>query len=216
MNKFITAAEAASKVKEGMTLMIGGFLANGTPETIVDELVKSGVKDLTIIANDTSFPDKGLGKLIVNNQVKKLIASHIGTNRYSGDKMNSGELEIEFSPQGTLAERIRAKGAGLGGVLTPVGLGTIIEEGKEKISIDGETYLLEKPLRADFAFIQATVADESGNLIYKGTTQNFNPLMAMAADTVIAEVEEVVATGSLNPENVHTPHIFVDFMVRKA
>lgn len=212
-NKRISAAEAASKVKEGMTVMIGGFLSNGSPEKIIDELVKSGVKNLTLISNDTSFPDRGCGKLIVNKQVKKLIASHIGTNPHTGQQMNSGELEVEFSPQGSLAERIRCGGSGLGGALTPVGIGTVIEEGKEVYTIDGKQFLLEKPLKADVALIGANLGDEWGNLIYKGTSQNFNPLMAMAAETVIAEIEDVQPEGSLAPESIHTPYIFVDYIV---
>jgi len=213
MNKFISPSDGASFVKDGMTLMIGGFLGHGTPERIIDEIVASGVKSLTLIVNDTAFPEKGCGKLVTNNQVKKLIVSHIGTNPNSGQKMNNGELEIEFSPQGTLAERIRSGGAGLGGILTPVGIGTIIEEGKQKIQVDGNDYLLEKPLRADIALIYATTADDMGNLIYMGTMRNFNPLMAMAADTVIAEVEELKPAGELSPETIHTPHIFVDYIV---
>lgn len=213
MNKLISPSDAASFIKDGMTLMIGGFLGHGTPERIIDEIVASGVKSLTLIVNDTAFPDKGCGKLVTNNQVKKLIVSHIGTNPNTGQKMNSGELEIEFSPQGTLAERIRSGGAGLGGILTPVGIGTIIEEGKQMIQVDGNDYLLEKPLRADIALIYATTADDLGNLIYMGTMRNFNPLMAMAADTVIAEVEELKPIGELSPEAIHTPHIFVDYIV---
>ena len=213
MNKLISPSDAASFVKDGMTLMIGGFLGHGTPERIIDEIVASGVKSLTLIVNDTAFPDKGCGKLVTNNQVKKLIVSHIGTNPNTGQKMNSGELEIEFSPQGTLAERIRSGGAGLGGILTPVGIGTIIEEGKQMIQVDGTDFLLEKPLRADIALIYATTADDLGNLIYMGTMRNFNPLMAMAADTVIAEVEELKPAGELSPETIHTPHIFVDYIV---
>ena len=213
MNKLISPSDAASFVKDGMTLMIGGFLGHGTPERIIDEIVASGVKSLTLIVNDTAFPDKGCGKLVTNNQVKKLIVSHIGTNPNTGQKMNSGELEIEFSPQGTLAERIRSGGAGLGGILTPVGIGTIIEEGKQMIQVDGTDFLIEKPLRADIALIYATRADDMGNLIYMGTTRNFNPLMAMAADTVIAEVEELKPAGELSPETIHTPHIFVDYIV---
>jgi len=213
MNKLISPSDAASFVKDGMTLMIGGFLGHGTPERIIDEIVASGVKSLTLIVNDTAFPDKGCGKLVTNNQVKKLIVSHIGTNPNTGQKMNSGELEIEFSPQGTLAERIRSGGAGLGGILTPVGIGTIIEEGKQMIQVDGTDFLLEKPLRADIALIYATKADDLGNLIYMGTMRNFNPLMAMAADTVIAEVEELKPAGELSPETIHTPHIFVDYIV---
>ena len=213
MNKLISPSDAASFVKDGMTLMIGGFLGHGTPERIIDEIVASGVKSLTLIVNDTAFPDKGCGKLVTNNQVKKLIVSHIGTNPNTGQKMNSGELEIEFSPQGTLAERIRSGGAGLGGILTPVGIGTIIEEGKQMIQVDATDFLLEKPLRADIALIYATTADDLGNLIYMGTMRNFNPLMAMAADTVIAEVEELKPIGELSPEAIHTPHIFVDYIV---
>lgn len=214
MNKAISAEKLSALFKDGMTIMVGGFLANGTPERIIDELVKSGVKDLTLIANDTSYPDRGCGRLIANHQVKKLIASHIGTNPMTGDQMNTGELVIEFSPQGTLAERVRAGGAGLGGVLTPTGLGTVIEEGKQRIEIDGEVFLLEKPIRADFAFIKGSVGDEFGNLIYKGTTQNFQPLMAMAADCVVAEIEEIHPIGQIPMEQIHTSGIFVDYILR--
>ncbi|SJL22973.1 CoA transferase subunit A [Porphyromonas gingivalis] len=214
MNKAISAEKLSALFKDGMTIMVGGFLANGTPERIIDELVKSGVKDLTLIANDTSYPDRGCGRLIANHQVKKLIASHIGTNPMTGDQMNTGELIIEFSPQGTLAERVRAGGAGLGGVLTPTGLGTVIEEGKQKIEIDGEVFLLEKPIRADFAFIKGSVGDEFGNLIYKGTTQNFQPLMAMAVDCVVAEIEEIHPIGQIPMEQIHTSGIFVDYILR--
>ncbi|AUR48435.1 butyrate-acetoacetate CoA-transferase, subunit A [Porphyromonas gingivalis TDC60] len=214
MNKAISAEKLSALFKDSMTIMVGGFLANGTPERIIDELVKSGVKDLTLIANDTSYPDRGCGRLIANHQVKKLIASHIGTNPMTGDQMNTGELVIEFSPQGTLAERVRAGGAGLGGVLTPTGLGTVIEEGKQKIEIDGEVFLLEKPIRADFAFIKGSVGDEFGNLIYKGTTQNFQPLMAMAADCVVAEIEEIHPIGQIPMEQIHTSGIFVDYILR--
>ncbi len=215
MNKEITLKEAVDKIQDGMTLMIGGFLAVGAPTQIVDALVEKGVKDLTIICNDTAFPDKSLGKLIVNHQVKKLYVSHIGTNPETANQMNAGELEIEFCPQGTLAERIRAKGAGLGGVLTATGLGTIIAEGKEIITVDGKEYLLEKPLGADVAIIGASIADEMGNLIYKGTTQNFNPIMATAADLVIAEVEELVKVGEIAPERIHTSGVYVDYIYRK-
>lgn len=214
MEKFISAAAAAAKIKNGMTVMIGGFLANGTPEKIIDELVKTGVKNLTLIVNDTAYPDRGCGKLIVNKQIKKLIVSHIGTNPHTSEQMNSGELEIEFCPQGSLAERVRAGGYGLGGVLTPTGLGTIVAEGKRVIEVDGKEYLLEKPIHADVALIRGSVGDKSGNLIYKGTTNNFNSLMATAADTVIAEVGELVEVGELSPETVHTPSIFVDYIVK--
>lgn len=213
MNKIISVSEAAGKVKSGMTLMIGGFMAAGTPERIVDELVKMGVKDLTIVCNDTAFPDKGIGKLISNKQVKKLIVSHIGTNPRTVEQMNAGEIMVEFSPQGTLIERVRAGGAGLGGVLTPTGLGTVIAEGKEIIVIDGKEFLLERPLRADIALIGASFGDETGNLTYRGTTQNFNPIMATAADVVIAEVETMVEIGEIAPEDVRTQNIFVDYIV---
>lgn len=213
MNKLISIDEAVSKIKDGMTLMIGGFLANGTPNKIVDALAQSGVKDLTIICNDTAFPDRGIGKLVVNKQVKKLYTSHIGTNPATGEQYNKGELEIEFCPQGTLAERVRAAGNGLGGVLTTTGLGTIVAEGKQIINIDGKDYLLEKPLHADVALIRASRGDKSGNLVYRGTSQNFNPLMATAADLVIAEIADMKEVGEIAPEEVHTPAIFVDFIV---
>lgn len=214
MDKFITVDEAVAKIKSGMTLMIGGFLAAGTPNKIVEALSKTDIKDLTIIANDTAYPDKGIGLLITNKQVKKVIASHIGTNPNTIQQLNDKELIVEFSPQGTLAERIRCGGAGLGGVLTPTGLGTVVEEGKQKLTIDGKEYLLEKPLHADIALIGANISDETGNLIYKGTTQNFNPMMATAADLVIVEAQEVVKTGEIPMENVHTPGIYVNYIVR--
>ncbi|HIT49043.1 MAG TPA: CoA transferase subunit A [Candidatus Coprenecus stercoripullorum] len=216
MKKEITLEQAVAMIKDGMTVMIGGFLGVGAPEQIVDALSKSGVRNLTVICNDTAFPDKSLGKLVVNRQIKKLIVSHVGTNPETGNQMNAGELEVEFSPQGTLAERIRAKGAGLGGVLTATGLGTLVAEGKERITVDGKEYLLEKPLGADIALLGASVADESGNLVYKGTTQNFNPVMATAADIVIAEASEVVPVGAIAPEAVHTPGIFVDYIYKRS
>ena len=174
MNKFISIEKAVAQVKEGMTVMVGGFLANGTPNAIVDALAQSGVKNLTLICNDTAYPDKGVGQLIANKQVKKLIVSHIGTNPCTSEQMNSGELDIEFVPQGTLAERIRSGGAGLGGFLTTTGMGTIVAEGKPVVCVDGKEYLLEKPLRADIALVGASVGDKSGNLIYKGTSQNLS------------------------------------------
>lgn len=215
MDKKISLQDAIAKVKDGMTVMVGGFLAAGSPISILDALAESGVKDLTLICNDTAYPDVAHGKLITNKQVKKVIVSHVGTNPNTGAQMNSGELQVEFCPQGTLAERIRAAGAGLGGVLTTTGLGTIVAEGKETVKVDGKEYLLEKPLRADVALIGATVADEIGNLVYVGTTKNFNPLMAAAADVVIAEAEKIVKVGDLAPETVHTPAIFVDYLVER-
>ena len=214
MNKVITVEEAVSHIKDGMTIMYGGFLGCGTAVKIVEAIAKKGVKNLTLIGNDTAYPNKAIGMLISNHQVKKLIASHIGTNADTVQQFNDKELEIEFVPQGTLAERIRCGGAGLGGVLTPTGLGTVVEEGKQKLTIDGKEYLLEKPLHADIALIGANISDETGNLIYKGTTQNFNPMMATAADLVIAEAQEVVKTGEIPMENVHTPGIYVNYIVR--
>ena len=214
MSKFISIEEAVSKVKDGMTIMVGGFLANGTPNKIVDALAKSGVKNLTLICNDTAYPDKGVGQLIANKQVKKLFVSHIGTNPHTSEQMNSGELEIEFCPQGSLAERVRAGGCGLGGILTQTGMGTIVAEGKQIVNVDGKDYLLEKPLRADIALIGASLGEKAGNLVYRGTSQNFNPLMASAADLVIAEVNELVEVGEIAAENVKTPSIMVDFIVK--
>jgi acetate CoA/acetoacetate CoA-transferase alpha subunit len=213
MSKHILINEVANHIKSGMVIMIGGFLGNGNPHKIIDFLIQSSINNLTIIANDTAMPDYGIGKLIVNKQVKKVITSHIGTNPITGDMMNSNELEIEFSPQGTLAERIRCGGAGLGGVLTKTGLGTVIADGKQVINIDGIDYLLEKPLRADIALLGATKGDKLGNLQYIGTSQNFNPIMATAADIVIAEVSQLVEIGEIAPEFVHTPAIFVDYFV---
>ncbi|MCL2073671.1 MAG: CoA transferase subunit A [Marinilabiliaceae bacterium] len=213
MDKFITIKEAVSKIKDGMTIMIGGFLGNGSPENLIDALVESNVKNLTLICNDTSFPDKGVGKLIANKQITKVYTSHIGTNPHSNEQLNSGELIVEFCPQGSLAERIRAAGAGLGGVLTPTGLGTMVAEGKQIINIDGKDFLLEKPLKADIALIGASLGDKSGNLVYKGTSQNMNPLMATAADTVIAEIKEIVEVGEIPAENIKTQSIFVDYIV---
>lgn len=215
MDKLISLQDAVNKVKDGMTIMVGGFLTNGGPNAIMDALASSGVKDLTLICNDAAYPDRGLGQLIANRNVKKIITSYIGSNPVAIDQMNSGELVVEFSPQGTLAERIRAKGAGLGGVLTPTGLGTVVQEGKTTITSEGREYILETPLKADVAFIGASIADKTGNLYYRGTTRNFNPLMAMSAEIVIAEAEEIVAAGSIDPENVHTPAILVDYIFTK-
>lgn len=215
MNKLITLEEAVSKVKDGMTVMVGGFLATGSPCSIIDLLAERGVKDLTIICNDTSYVDRGVGKLVVNKQVKKVIASHIGTNAETGRQMNAGEMEVELVPQGTLAERIRCGGAGLGGFLTPTGLGTIVEDGKDRLTVDGQQYLLEKPLKADIAIIFGSKVDKKGNVYYNMSTRNFNPLMATAADLVIAEAEELVEVGEINPNDVMTPGIFIDYIVKE-
>ena len=211
--KIVSMEEAISHIKDGMTIHIGGFLACGTPENIVTALIEKGVKDLTIVGNDTGFVDKGIGRLIVNNQVKKVIASHIGTNPETGRRMQAGEMEVELVPQGTLAERVRAAGYGLGGVLTPTGLGTVVQEGKSIINVDGKDYLLEKPIKADVAVLFGSKVDEQGNVICEKTTKNFNPLMATAADVVIVEALEIVPAGSLSPEHLDISKIFVDYIV---
>jgi acetate CoA/acetoacetate CoA-transferase alpha subunit len=213
MNKVINIDEAMKYIKDGMTIMVGGFMGVGTPEALIDEMVKRNIKDLTIIANDTGLPDKGVGKLIVNKQVKKVIASHIGLNPETGRQMNSGELIVELIPQGTLAEQIRCGGAGIGGFLTATGVGTIVEEGKQKLQVNGKQYLLELPLRADVALVGGTVADKQGNVFHNASTRNFNPLIATAADVVIVGAEKVVEIGDIDPNNVMTPGIFVDYIV---
>lgn len=213
MNKLISIDDAVNMIEDGMTIMFGGFLGVKNPLRMVDALVEKGVKDITLIANDTAFPEIGIGKLIVNKQVKKLIASHIGTNKETGNQMNSGGLEVELVPQGTLAERIRAAGAGLGGILTPTGLGTVVAEGKTIVESDGIEYLLEKPLRADVALIVGAKVDKKGNIRYSKATRNFNPIMATAADLVIVEADEIVEVGEIDPDDIMTPGIFVDYVV---
>ncbi|MCH5136050.1 acetate CoA-transferase subunit alpha [Clostridiaceae bacterium UIB06] len=212
-NKLIGIDEVMEHIKDGMTIMIGGFMGVGTPEPIIDAMVKKGVKDLTIIANDTGFPDKGIGKLIVNRQAKKVIASHIGLNPETGRQMNAKEIEVDLVPQGTLAEQIRCGGSGIGGFLTETGVGTIVEEGKEKIKVNDKEYLLELPLRADIAIVGGSIVDKKGNTFYNGSTRNFNPLIATAADMVIVGAERLVEIGELNQNHVMTPGIFVDYIV---
>lgn len=213
MNKVISIEEALEHIKDGMTLMIGGFGGRGTPENIIDALVDKNVKNLTIITNDTAFVDKGVGKLVVNKQVKKVIASHVGTNPETGRQMNHNELEVDLVPQGTLIEKIRCGGAGIGGFLTKTGAGTSIEEGKEIITVNENSYLLELPLRADVALIRGSITDKQGNVYYNGSTRNFNPVMATAADLVIVGTQELVEIGDLDPNYVMTPGIFVDYVV---
>lgn len=214
MSKITTIEQAMQNIEDGMTLMIAGFLAVGTPEVLVDALAVQGTKQLTVIANDTAFPDKGIGKLVVDGRLKKVIVSHIGTNPETGRQMNAGKIEVELVPQGTLAERVRAGGAGLGGILTPTGIGTMVAEGKEVITVDGKGFLLEKPLRADVALIKAYQADTAGNLVFRCSARNFNPLMAMAAKVVIVEAENIVEAGQIDPDQVMTPGIFVDWIVQ--
>ena len=216
-NKIMTAQEAIADIKDGAVIMVGGFMACGTPEILIDALVEKNVKDLTIICNDAGVPGRGVGKLLTNGQIKTLIASHVGLNPEVAQRMNTDveedKLECILIPQGTLAERIRAGGAGLGGFLTPTGVGTIVAEGKQVINVEGRDYLLEMPLKADFALIRGSVTDKFGNTIYNGTTQTFNPMMATAAETVIVGACEVVEVGELDPNNVRTSGIFVDKIV---
>ena len=214
--KTATTLEAAvALIPDGASLLIGGFFGVGSPDRLIQGLVDAGRKDLTVISNDTAFPGIGVGKLIAARMVKRLIASHIGANPETQRQMIAGELEVELVPQGTLAERIRAGGYGLGGVLTRTGLGTLAEKGKATVEIDGQTWLLEKPLRADFALIRGKQADAMGNLTYELTAQNFNPVMAMAAQTVIAEAEEIVPVGAIPPDAVRTPGVLVDYLLER-
>lgn len=192
--------------------MIGGFLRCGTPYKIIEELIKNKTDGLTLIANDTCVPDSDRGKLIVNKLVKKAIVTHIGTNPETGRQMNAGELEVELVPMGTLVERIRAGGAGLGGILTPTGIGTIVEQGKQILEVDGKNFLLEKPLKADVAIIYGTKADKFGNVFLDGTTRNFNTVMATAAGMVIVEAEEL-SEDPLDPAQITIPGIFIDYIV---
>lgn len=214
MSKIKTLEEAVAKFGDNQVIMFGGFLAVGTPESLVDGLVNKGVTGLTVIGNDTSFPDRGIGRLVMTKQIKKAIVSHVGTNKETGRQMTAGEMEVELVPQGTLAERIRSAGAGLGGFLTPTGVGTLVEEGKQKLTVNGTEYLLELPLKADIAILKAWKADKSGNLVYRRAAQNFNPLMAMAADLVIVEAEEIVEIGELSPDEVVTPGALVDIIIK--
>ena len=211
MKKIITAKEAINLISNESRVMIGGFLSCGTPTKLVDELVSQNKTDLTLVANDTSVPNKDRGKLIENHQVKKVITTHIGTNPETGKQMLAGELEVELVPMGTFYERIRAKGSGLGGVLTPTGVGTLVEEFKRTMEVDGETFILDTPIGADFALIYGTKVDKYGNVSYQGTTRNSNVVMATAADTVIVEAEEFV--DSMDPNEVIVPGIFVDYIV---
>lgn len=215
MRKVIDFAEAVSRIPDGAVLMIGGFMGVGTPEGLVDALVSAGRRDLTVIANDTARPGVGIGKLIDAKLVRKVIASHIGTNPETQRQMIAGETEVELVPQGTLAERVRAGGFGLGGILTPTGVGTVVAEGKRTIEVDGVPYLLELPLRADFALVKAKRGDYLGNLDYALTARNFNPLIAMAADVVLAEAEAIVPVGVIPPDAVVTPSVVVDHLVAK-
>ena len=211
--KTISLEKAVAMIPNGASLMIGGFMAVGTPERVMDEIVRQGKRDLTVIANDTAIPGKGIGKLVSAKLLRKLIASHIGLNPETQQQMNAGELQVELIPQGTLVERIRCGGYGLGGVLTPTGVGTTVEEGKQRIEVNGKPYLLETALRADFALIHSFVADYLGNLGYALTARNFNPVMAMAADTVIVNADNIVPVGVISPDHIMTPAPIVDHLI---
>ena len=213
MSKLIALEDAVKLVRDGDTVMVGGFLAVGTPERLIDALIGKGIKDLTLICNDTGFVDRGVGKMVVAKMFKKIMASHIGTNRETGRQMLEGETEVVLIPQGTLIEQIRAGGFGLGGVLTKTGLGTEVEKGKTVIEMDGERYLLEKPLRANVALLFAEKADEKGNLTFHGATRNFNTCMGAAADIAIVEAQKVVKVGEICPDEVVVPGVFVDYVV---
>jgi acetate CoA/acetoacetate CoA-transferase alpha subunit len=211
--KLLTLQGATHFFRDGMTIMVGGFMGVGTPPRLVEALLESGVRDLTLIANDTAFVDTGIGPLIVNGRVSKVIASHIGTNPETGRRMIAGEMEVQLVPQGTLIEQIRCGGAGLGGFLTPTGVGTIVEDGKQTLTLDGKTWLLERPLRADLALIRAHRADILGNLTYQLSARNFNPLIALAADLTLVEPDEMVEIGELLPDQIITPGAVIDHII---
>ena len=211
--KSVPVEEAVALIPDGATLMIGGFMGVGSPERVIDELVRQGKRNLTVIANDTAVPGRGIGKLVDANLVGRTIASHIGLNPVTQRQMIDKKMNVDLVPQGTLIERIRAGGCGLGGVLTPTGVGTIVEEGKQKIKVDGKSYLVETALRADFALVHAFLADYLGNLSYALTARNFNPIIAMAAETTIVTAEHIVPVGLIAPDHVITPAPLVDYLV---
>jgi acetate CoA/acetoacetate CoA-transferase alpha subunit len=211
--KTIEVADAVAMIPDGASLMIGGFMAVGTPERVIDELVRQGKRNLTVIANDTAMPGKGIGKLVSAGMISRMVASHIGLNPETQKQMIDGRMQVDLVPQGTLVERIRAGGFGLGGVLTPTGVGTVVEDGKQTIEVDGKTFLVEKAMRADFALVHAFLADYIGNLAYALTARNFNPVIAMAADKVIASAENIVPVGVISPDQVVTPAPIVDYLV---
>jgi acetate CoA/acetoacetate CoA-transferase alpha subunit len=209
----IRAADAVAMIPDGASLLVGGFMGVGTPERLMDEIVRQGKRDLTVIANDTAWPGRGIGKLIDAKLVKRVVASHIGLNPETQKQMIAGTLEVDLVPQGTLIERIRSGGYGLGGVLTPTGVGTVVEEGKRTLEIEGRTYLLELPITADFALINAFLADYLGNLQYALTARNFNPVIAMAGRVTLVTADNIVPVGVITPDHVMTPAPLVDYLV---
>src|SRR5215468_660068 len=212
----ISIDQSVRMIPDGASIMIGGFLGVGTPERIIDEIVRQKKRDLTVIANDTATQDKGIGKLVRAKLLRKVIVSHIGLNPETQRQMMAGELEVELVPQGTLIERIRAAGYGLGGILTQTGIGTSVEAGKQRIEVDGKPYLLEIALRAEFALVQAFIADYLGNLSYALTARNFNPVIALAAGTVIVSADNIVPVGVIAPDHVVTPAPIVDYLITNA
>ncbi|AMA74277.1 CoA transferase subunit A [Aneurinibacillus thermoaerophilus] len=214
LSKVVSLEEALTHITDGITLMYGGFGGIGSPPTLIDGILKKGVSNLDLIGNDTGFPDVGIGRLVTAGRVRSLITSHIGSNPNAGRLMTEGKMKVTFYPQGTLAEKIRAGGMGLGGILVDVGLGTIVEDGKQKIKVEGKTYMVEPALTAKVGIVYALKADEYGNLVYDKSARNFNPLVAMAADITIAEVEEIVPLGELDPECIVTPGVYVDYIVK--
>jgi acetate CoA/acetoacetate CoA-transferase alpha subunit len=214
VSKVVQVEEAIEHIIDGTRLMYGGFGGVGNPPTLIDAILQKGIKDLDLIGNDTGFPNIGIGRLVTAERARTLITSHIGSNPNAGRLMTEGKLQVTFYPQGTLAEKIRAGGMGLGGILVDVGIGTIVEEGKHKVDVDGRTYMVEPALTADVGIIYAKKADEYGNLIYDKSARNFNPLVAMAADITIAEVNEIVPAGDLDPEAIITPGIYVNYIVK--
>lgn len=216
MKHALKTQDAADLIPDGATLLVGGFMGVGSPHRLIDAIVAKGARNLTIVANDTAMPGRGIGKLVSAGCVSKIIASHIGLNPETQQKMISGEIDVELVPQGTLVERIRAAGVGLGGILTPTGIGTLVEDGKQKIAIDGKEYLLETPIHGDFALLAAYRADYVGNLEYSLTAHNFNPIMALAGKTVIAEPHSIVPVGMISPDSVKTPGILVDHLLERA
>ncbi|OIJ11070.1 acyl CoA:acetate/3-ketoacid CoA transferase subunit alpha [Anaerobacillus alkalilacustris] len=212
--KVFTLDEALTNIKDGMTIMYGGFGGVGNPPTLINGILTKGSKELTLIGNDAGFPNIGIGKLISQGRAKRLIASHIGSNPVAGKLMSDGKLDVEFSPQGTLVERIRSGGMGLGGVLIDIGMNTSFSENKKVVELDGRQYLIESALTADISIVFAKKADTYGNLIYDKSARNTNPLIAMAGDLTIAEVEEIVPVGKLEPEEIITPGAFVDIVIQ--
>lgn len=213
-SKVVTVEQAMEHCYDGMTVMLPGFVNCGVPETLIEALIDKGIKDLDVISNNTSVKGRGIGLLVHENRIKHITCTHIGNNTETVEKVVNKEIDVTFTPQGTLCERMRAGGAGLGGILTPTGLGTPMEEGKPVIEVDGKLYILEKPLHANVAFIHAWKADKMGNLVYRRTARNFNPIMATAADFVIVEAEEIVEVGDLDPDVIHTPGCLVDLIVQ--